>query len=168
MNPTRRPSSRARDVRRRAGRPGTAAQTRRGISREERQAYIHRRTRQEHSLEIAEDYVEIIADLIAVCGEARAIDIARRLGVTHVTVTKTIGRLQRAGLVSSRPYRSIFLTDEGRRMAESARRRHKTVVEFLKAVGVSEEVAMGDAEGIEHHVSNETLAAFERFTRSRS
>ena len=107
----------------------------------------------------------MIADLIAGEGEARAIDIARRLGVTHVTVAKTVGRLQRAGLVTSRPYRSIFLTDEGRKLADVARRRHQKVVEFLRSLGVSEETALGDAEGIEHHVSEETLGAFERFTR---
>lgn len=135
------------------------------LPRDEHQARIHRRTREAHSLEIAEDYVEVVADLIATQGEARAIDIARRMGVTHVTVTKTVARLQRAGLLTNRPYRSIFLTDKGREMATEARRRHEVVVRFLKAVGVSEENALSDAEGIEHHVSAETLATFERFTR---
>ena len=66
--------------------------------------YRHpRRTREEHSQEIAQDYVEIIADLIAATGEARVIDLARRLGVTHVTVARTIQRLQREGLVTSLP-----------------------------------------------------------------
>ena len=136
------------------------------LPRDEHQASIHRRTRQAHSQEIAEDYVEVVADLIATEGEARAIDIARRMGVTHVTVTKTVARLQRAGLMTSRPYRSIFLTEKGREMATEARRRHEVVIRFLKAVGVSEENALSDAEGIEHHVSAETLATFERFARS--
>src|SRR5262249_30239304 len=83
--------------RRSSSRPGAVAPQ--ALPRDDRQASIHRRTRQAHSLEIAEDYVEVVADLIAANGEARAIDIARRLGVTHVTVTKTIARLQRAGLV---------------------------------------------------------------------
>jgi len=133
--------------------------------RDEHQASIHRRTRAAHSQEIAEDYVEVVADLIATHGEARAIDIARRMGVTHVTVTKTVARLQRAGLLTSRPYRSIFLTEKGQKMATDSRRRHDVVVRFLKAVGVSEENALSDAEGIEHHVSAETLAQFERFAK---
>ncbi len=119
-----------------------------------------RRTREEHSEETAEDYVELIAALIAETGEARAIDLARRLGVTHVTVGRTIQRLQRDGLVSAQPYRSIFLTDAGRRLAEKSRRRHEIVVNFLRSIGVPESVAQSDAEGIEHHVSEETLAAF--------
>ncbi len=131
----------------------------------ELQARGHRQTRKAHGSEIAEDYVEVIADLIDAGGEARAVDIARRLGVTHVTVTKTVARLRTQGLVDSKPYRSIFLTPAGRQLAESARRRHDIVIRFLRAIGVSEHIAQTDAEGIEHHVSAETLAAFERLAR---
>ena len=83
--------------------------------------------------------------------------------VTHVTVIRTVQRLQRNGLVTSLPYRSIFLTEAGRKLASKARTRHRTVVAFLEALGISSQVARADAEGIEHHVSPETLAAFERF-----
>lgn len=133
----------------------------------ESQASNHRRTREAHAQEIAEDYVEVIADLIDAGGEARAVDIARRLGVTHVTVTKTIARLKKGGLVISRPYRSIFLSDAGRQLAESVRERHQTVTRFLLAIGVDEAVAHSDAEGIEHHVSEETLRAMRVFVASR-
>jgi DtxR family manganese transport transcriptional regulator len=125
-----------------------------------------RRTREEHSQETAQDYVEIIAELIAGTGEARVIDLARRLGVTHVTVARTIKRLQREGLVTSRPYRSIFLTPSGRRLSEESRNRHEIVVQFLKSLGVPAVVAESDAEGIEHHVSEETLRAFRRQLQS--
>jgi len=118
------------------------------------------RTRQEHAQELAQDYVEIIADLIAKTGEARVSDLARRLSVTHVTVGRSIRRLQRGGLVTAQPYRAIFLTDAGRALAEASRRRHAIVLEFLKSLGVPDAVAQSDAEGIEHHVSKETLAAF--------
>jgi len=130
------------------------------------QADIHRRTRSAHAVEIAEDYVEAIAVLIESAGEARVVDIARSLGVTHVTVTRTVARLQRDGLVSARPYRAIFLTETGRKLAERVRKRHEIVVAFLRALGLSDQVARTDAEGIEHHVSKETLAAFERFTNA--
>ncbi len=122
------------------------------------------RTRQARSQEVAEDYVELIADLIDAFGEARTVDIARRLGVTHATVNKTVGKLQRAELVHTRPYRAIFLTERGRRLAEQSRSRHQVVVNFLRALGVSEETARIDAEGIEHYVSAETLRAFEAAT----
>jgi DtxR family manganese transport transcriptional regulator len=126
-----------------------------------------RRTRDEHAQETAQDYVELIAELIAETGEARAIDLARRLGVTHVTVGRTIQRLQREGFVTTQPYRSIFLTAAGRRLAQESRRRHEIVVAFLKSLGVSEAMAQSDAEGIEHHVSAETLRAFMKHLKKR-
>ena len=124
-----------------------------------------RRTRQQHSQERAQDYVEAIADLIAEHGEARATDLAKSLGVTHVTVIRTVQRLQREGLVTTQPYRSIFLTDDGRDLAINAKARHETVVAFLEALGISSETARADAEGIEHHVSQETLEAFESYLK---
>lgn len=134
----------------------------------DRGAENFRHTRNARKTEIAEDYVELIADLIDTSGEARAVDIARRLGVSHATVIKTTARLQRDGLVVTQPYRAIFLTDEGRRVAEWSRRRHEKVLRFLLAIGVSQETAQADAEGMEHYVSSETLAAFERLTLSKA
>ncbi len=116
----------------------------------------------DRAVEVAQDYVEAIADLSLSKGEARVVDLARRLGVTHVTVNRTLSRLQQAGYVSTKPYRAIFLTDTGRKLAEECKQRHETVAAFLRTLGVSEKVAEMDAEGIEHHVSPETLAAFER------
>jgi DtxR family manganese transport transcriptional regulator len=125
-----------------------------------RQAENLTQTRREHATETAEDYVEAIADLISEMGEARVVDLAKRLGVTHVTVNRTILRLQKAGFVTSQPYRAIFLTNTGRELARTCKSRHETVVAFLRSLGISERVAEMDAEGIEHHVSSETLAAF--------
>lgn len=126
-----------------------------------------RRTRQQHSQERAEDYVEAIAELIGTNGEARATDLAKTLGVTHVTVIRTVQRLQREGLVTTQPYRSIFLTEAGRKLAARAKATHEKVILFLEALGVSPKTARADAEGIEHHVSKETLAAFEKFLATR-
>ncbi len=116
-----------------------------------------RRTREDHSSETAEDYVELIEHLIGQHGEARLVTMAEHLGVSPVTVTQTIRRLQREGLVRKEPYRSVFLTDEGRDLAERGRRRHEIVVRFLCAIGVPERQARIDSEGIEHHVSEVTL-----------
>lgn len=129
------------------------------------QAENLRRTRRDRASEIAQDYVEAIADLSVSVGEARVTDLARRLGVTHVTVNRTLTRLQKAGYVNTKPYRAIFLTDAGHQLAEECKRRHETVVAFLYKLGVSSKVAEMDAEGIEHHVSPETLSALERFLK---
>ena len=127
-----------------------------------RQAENLSQTRREHANEVAEDYVEAIADLMVEMGEARVVDLAQRLGVTHVTVIRTIGRLQKSGFVSAQPYRAIFLTDKGRALAAACKRRHEIVVAFLRSLDIPGRVAEMDAEGIEHHVSPKTLAAFER------
>lgn len=121
------------------------------------------RTRADHALELAEDYVELIDDLIKHKGEARAVDIAARLGVSHVTVTNTINRLKRDGLATAEPYRAIFLTTDGKRLAKKARERHNMVLGFLLALGVPTKDAEADAEGIEHHASQATLRAMKRF-----
>lgn len=123
-------------------------------------------TRHVHAREIIQDYVEAIASLISETGEARVVDLAKRLGVTHVTVNRTIGRLQKFGFVRSEPYRAIFLTDKGRQLAAACRARHQTVVAFLRSLGISDRIAEMDAEGIEHHVSPQTLSAFRAALRN--
>jgi DtxR family manganese transport transcriptional regulator len=116
--------------------------------------------RDARSRELAEDYVELIAELIHEHGEARPVDIAARLGVRPPTVTKTLDRLAREGLISRAKYRSVFLTDAGRALAKECRRRHEIVLRFLLSLGLDAETAERDAEGIEHHVSKRTLALF--------
>lgn len=133
----------------------------------EAHARQHSSVRRAHETELIEDYVELIADLIDAGSRARAIDLARRMGVAQATVSKMVRRLQAQGLVETEPYRALFLTDAGRRMAERSRSRHATVVRFLRAIGVSDENALRDAEGIEHHVSEETLAAMRRIAAAR-
>ena len=126
------------------------------------------RIRRAHQSEVAEDYVEMIADLIAETGEARAVDLASRFGVTAPTVNATVQRLVREELVETQPYRSIFLTEAGRELAMACAKRHAIVRDFLIAIGVDAEIAEADAEGLEHHVSPETLEAFKVVTSSQS
>ncbi len=119
--------------------------------------------REAHRNELAEDYVELIAELISQFGEARPVDIAARMGVTAPTVAKTLDRLAREGLVARAPYRSVFLTPEGAALAEACLRRHEIVVRFLVRLGLDPETAEKDAEGIEHHVSERTLELLRDF-----
>jgi len=127
------------------------------------QALSFRQVRDAHRSELTEDYVELISDLIADGGEARQVDIAARLGVAQPTVARVLKRLVRDGLVIQRPYRGVFLTPEGDALASASRARHQTVHDFLLALGVPDDIARRDAEGIEHHVSPETLAIFAGF-----
>ena len=124
-----------------------------------------RQVREAHRTELVEDYVELISDLLADGGEARQVDIAARMGVAQPTVAKMLKRLVRDGWVIQRPYRGVFLTPAGEALAAESRERHQTVERFLLALGVDAATARRDAEGIEHHVSEATLAAFAEFVR---
>ncbi len=129
------------------------------------QAQWFTRVREAHQTETKEDYVELIADLIEANQEARLSDLAERLGVSNPTASKVLSRLQEEGYVESQPYRSIFLTEKGSKLAKKCKERHQIVLDFLIRLGVPPETAEFDAEGIEHHISEETLAIFERFKR---
>jgi DtxR family manganese transport transcriptional regulator len=122
------------------------------------------RSRLQHAEENTSDYLETIADLIVERGEARLVDVADRLGVNKATASKKLRSLQRKGFVRSEPYRSIFLEPEGAAQAAASKKRHQLVLKFLLAAGVPEAVAEVDAEGIEHHVSPQTIAALKRLT----
>ena len=137
------------------------------MPQEPAQAHRFDKARQARSAILLEDYAELIADLLASGGEARTVDIARRMGVAHATAIKTIGRLKREGLATSLPYRGVFLTEAGEALADRVRARHRVVVQLLVALGVPLDDAEADAEGIEHHVSDGTLAAFGRFLDGR-
>lgn len=134
----------------------------------EAHARQHQHVRKAHETELIEDYIELIGDLIDAKGEARSVELARRMGVTQATVGNMVSRLSDLGLVNSAPYRSIFLTEQGWAMAESSRRRHITVLRFLRQLGVPEDAARQDAEGIEHHVSGATLAVMRQFLDENS
>jgi len=127
----------------------------------------HRRTREDHRTETAEDYVEAISDILREHDVCRVTDLARRFSVSNVTVHRIVERLQSLELVDTEPYKPLKLTAAGKRLAAKCRRRHDIVYHFLLAIGVDPATAAIDAEGIEHHVSPKTLRQFEVVTRTR-
>ncbi|MGQ7844238.1 manganese-binding transcriptional regulator MntR [Granulosicoccus sp. 3-233] len=139
----------------------------RPLQEPDEQAEVFAVVRQAHQMESTEDYVELIDDLIQSQGEARLVEVAERLGISQPSASKTLARLQREGFVTSEPYRSIFLTDKGKALADSSRERHDLVYQFLLCIGVSEATAKIDSEGVEHHVSSETLEAFRQIINER-
>lgn len=126
------------------------------------------RIRSDHRTEIFEDYLEAIAEYHDQNGQCRGADLARHFSVSHATVTQTLARLKDAGLIDSEPYGPVGLTRKGRNVARKSRERHEVVFSFLLAIGVSESVAAADAEGMEHHVSDETLERFTAHIRNTS
>ncbi len=151
---------------RRAGKPITKKKVTQLVNVEEHVEGF-RQVREAHRRELIDDYVELISDLINEVGEARQVDMAARLGVSQPTVAKMLKRLASVGLIEQIPWRGIFLTPEGEKLAQESRERHQIVENFLLSIGVSAEIARRDAEGMEHHVSEETLAMFLKFTQTQ-
>ncbi|MCA9030341.1 MAG: manganese-binding transcriptional regulator MntR [Planctomycetaceae bacterium] len=127
----------------------------------------HRRIRSDHATELAEDYVEAIAEIIDQQGVCRGTDLAERFAVSHVTVNRTIGRLERDGYVKAEPYAPVELTAKGRRLASESSARHEIVLRFLVALGVPQASAAIDSEGIEHHCSEDTLRCMRKFIEQK-
>jgi len=125
------------------------------------------KVRADHALETAQDYVEAVSDILHRQGECRVKDLAAHMGVSHVTVTRVIARLQEEDLVETEPYRPIRLTPRGQRLAAESRRRHEIVLAFLRALGVPDDDAQRDTEGIEHHVGEATLQRMLQYVREQ-
>ncbi|MFN7965096.1 MAG: iron dependent repressor, metal binding and dimerization domain protein [Acidobacteriota bacterium] len=132
----------------------------------QRAADRFQRVRDDHSREMAEDYTELVLELESSDLPVRPADLARALGVSHVTVLRTLTRLERQSLIERDTEAGIRLTRAGRRLAQSARRRHAVVVKFLQRIGVPLAQSESDAEGIEHHCSALTLRQMRAFLRS--
>lgn len=123
----------------------------------------HERVRKQHSDELAQDYVEAIHELIESGKPARVTDLQSVFGVSHVSVVRALQRFEKRGLLDRSSGDGVQLTDLGRKMATEAAARHQLVVDFLRKLGVSHAQANADAEGLEHHLSDESLAALRKF-----
>lgn len=110
----------------------------------------------------AEDYLERIHELIEMKGYARVSDIAAMLSLTRPTVSIMVQRLSRDGYIAYEKYRGLTLTPLGAEVARRIRTRHVLLTEFLGMLGLDRTVVSRDVEGIEHHVSPETLEKLER------
>jgi Mn-dependent DtxR family transcriptional regulator len=113
-----------------------------------------------------DDYLEQILHLIEEKGYARPVDISTRLGISQASVTNMLQRLDSEGLVKHEKYRGTVLTDEGRRIARAIIDRHELLTEFLRLFAIDEETIYRDVEGMEHHVSRDTLKALRAVTRT--
>jgi DtxR family manganese transport transcriptional regulator len=123
-------------------------------------------TRSSHRVEAAEDYTELIADLIVADGEARICRVAEKLGISHVTALRTVKRLAEEGYLKTQPYGPILLTQKGAELAAMSKERHKIVLDLLRVIGVPSELAEIDSEGIEHHISPATLKIIQKFLKN--
>ena len=121
--------------------------------------------RNQNKNEILEDYVEAIQEISEIKGDVKNADLSIHFGVSQATINKNLKRLISSKLATSEPYRSIFLTDGGKKLAAISKEKHEIVYQFLIKLGVSKKTAQYDSEGIEHHVSDETLKLMKNFSK---
>ncbi|MDE0583681.1 transcriptional regulator MntR [Planococcus sp. 11815] len=100
-----------------------------------------------------EDHIEIIYSLIEQKGYARVSDIAEALSVLPSSVTKMVQKLDKDGYLIYERYRGLMLTPKGQKLGKRLLQRHDLLEQFLRLIGVDEDKIYGDVEGIEHHLS---------------
>ena len=106
--------------------------------------------------------MEAIYNLNSEKGYVNAADISDRLGVKPPTVSSMISNLARKGYLEHEKYRGMRLTESGERVAKSVIKRHQVISELITMLGVDDQTAYVDTEGIEHHVHPSTVRRFER------
>lgn len=104
-----------------------------------------------------EDYLEQIHNLIQAKGYARVVDIAQNLGISQASVTNMIQKLDAEGYLIYERYRGVVLTDEGRKIGQEIARRHEVLTRLLSSFGMDPQTVHHDVEGMEHHISRQTL-----------
>lgn len=113
--------------------------------------------------ESMEDYLEAIADIVAEQGFVRVSDVAERLEIRRASVSIMIKRLSELGYLNHVPYRGFTLTAAGKAVAARVRARHETLTEFFELLQLPQGTRAKDVEGIEHHISGETLELLRAF-----
>ena len=115
---------------------------------------------------IMENYLEAIYELSQEKSFARISDIARRLNVSKASASSAMRSLMSKGLIATEKYREIYLTEEGRKIAELTAKKHRAIKKFFTEVlKVDEEIADSDACAIEHVISNASAKAIEEYLK---
>jgi len=110
-----------------------------------------------------EDYLEVIAELVELKGYATTLDISRFMNVSPPSVTKMLQKLDEKKYLEYEKYHGINLTDIGRQVADTIRRKHSTLLEFFEILNVGKGIANQDTEGLEHHLNDKTIRQLRKF-----
>ena len=110
-----------------------------------------------------EDYLEVIAELVELKGYATTLDISRFMNVSPPSVTKMLQKLDEKKYLEYEKYHGINLTTIGRQVADTIRKKHSTLLEFLEILNVGKDIANQDTEGLEHHLNDKTIRQLRKF-----
>jgi len=121
------------------------------------------KTKKTSSTTSEEDYLEVIAELVELKGYATTLDISRFMNVSPPSVTKMLQKLDEKKYLEYEKYHGINLTDIGRQVADTIRRKHSTLLEFFEILNVGHGIANQDTEGLEHHLNDKTIRQLRKF-----
>ena len=110
-----------------------------------------------------EDYLEVIAELVELKGYATTLDISRFMNVSPPSVTKMLQKLDEKKYLEYEKYHGINLTDRGKQVADTIRRKHSMLLEFFEILNVGKEIANQDTEGLEHHLNVKTIRQLKKY-----
>ena len=110
-----------------------------------------------------EDYLEVISELVELKGYATTLDISRFMNVSPPSVTKMLQKLDEKKYLEYEKYHGINLTDIGKQVADTIRRKHSTLLEFFEILNVGKGIANQDTEGLEHHLNDKTIRQLRKF-----
>jgi len=122
-----------------------------------------RKTKKTSSTTSEEDYLEVIAELVELKGYATTLDISRFMNVSPPSVTKMLQKLDEKKYLEYEKYHGINLTDVGKQVADTIRRKHSTLLEFFEILNIGKEIANQDTEGLEHHLNDKTIRRIRKF-----
>lgn len=121
-----------------------------------------------HLQESGEMYLETILVLSRRLNKVRSVDVAEEMGYSKPSVSRAVGILKKNGYIITDGSGHLYLTDEGRAVAEKTFERHRVLTEVFVRIGVPREIAAEDACKIEHVISDETFEAIKRFAAEHS
>ena len=121
------------------------------------------KTKKTRSTTSEEDYLEVIAELVELKGYATTLDISRFMNVSPPSVTKMLQKLDEKKYLEYEKYHGINLTDIGKQVADTIRRKHSTLLEFFEILNVGKGIANQDTEGLEHHLNDKTIRQLRKF-----
>jgi Mn-dependent DtxR family transcriptional regulator len=124
---------------------------------------IAHKTKKISSTTSEEDYLEVIAELVELKGYATTLDISRFMNVSPPSVTKMLQKLDEKKYLEYEKYHGINLTNIGKQVADTIRRKHSTLLEFFEILNVGKGIANQDTEGLEHHLNNKTIIQLRKF-----
>jgi len=110
-----------------------------------------------------EDYLEVIAELVELKGYATTLDISRFMNVSPPSVTKMLQKLDEKKYLEYEKYHGINLTNMGKQVADSIRRKHSILLEFFEIMNVGQGIDKQDTEGVLHHLNPKTIRQLRKY-----